>query len=139
MKTLSVRQPWAWALVNGVKTIENRSRRTSHRGPLLIHACRGSADLEIAMREIPELQGREPLVFGAVIGVVDLIDCVPVGRCKGQRFAEGPWCWIVANPRLLKPVFCRGFLGLWDFDPEAASPQTESLEAIAPNPQGVFF
>jgi ASCH domain len=35
---LSVRQPWAWLIVNGVKDNENRSWRTDHRGPLLIHA-----------------------------------------------------------------------------------------------------
>ena len=35
---LSIRQPWAWLLVNGVKDIENREWSTSYRGPLLLHA-----------------------------------------------------------------------------------------------------
>lgn len=35
---LSVRQPWAWAIISGGKTIENRSWTTPYRGPLLIHA-----------------------------------------------------------------------------------------------------
>jgi hypothetical protein len=39
MKALSIRQPWAWLVVNGWKNIENRERRFSHRGPLLIHAA----------------------------------------------------------------------------------------------------
>jgi hypothetical protein len=38
LPALSVRQPWAWLIVNGLKDIENRPRRTLHRGPLLIHA-----------------------------------------------------------------------------------------------------
>lgn len=38
MKALTVRQPWASLIAAGVKTIETRSRRTSHRGPLVIHA-----------------------------------------------------------------------------------------------------
>ncbi len=38
LRVLSLRQPWAWLIVNGYKDIENRSWRTNHRGPLLIHA-----------------------------------------------------------------------------------------------------
>ena len=38
MKALSVCQPWAWAIVCGLKTVENRWRPTRHRGPLVIHA-----------------------------------------------------------------------------------------------------
>jgi ASCH domain len=38
---LTVRQPWAWAIIHGGKDVENRSWRTKYRGPLLIHA--GSA------------------------------------------------------------------------------------------------
>lgn len=35
---LTVRQPWALALVLGVKPVENRSWVTPHRGELFIHA-----------------------------------------------------------------------------------------------------
>lgn len=38
MKTISVRQPWAWLIINGYKDIENRSREANYRGPVLIHA-----------------------------------------------------------------------------------------------------
>ena len=38
MKALSIRQPWAWLIVNGYKNIENRSWNTKFRGPVLIHA-----------------------------------------------------------------------------------------------------
>ena len=39
MKALSIRQPWAWLIVNGHKDIENRSRNIGgHLGPVLIHA-----------------------------------------------------------------------------------------------------
>jgi hypothetical protein len=37
-KALSVRQPDAWFLVQGLKTCENRTWNTTHRGTLLIHA-----------------------------------------------------------------------------------------------------
>ena len=35
---LSVRQPWAWALLYGGKTIENRKWTTHYRGRIWIHA-----------------------------------------------------------------------------------------------------
>lgn len=37
VKTLSIKQPWAWAILNAGKDIENRSRSTSFRGRILIH------------------------------------------------------------------------------------------------------
>jgi hypothetical protein len=36
--SLSIRQPWAWLIVQGHKPIENRTWPTTYRGPLLIHA-----------------------------------------------------------------------------------------------------
>ena len=35
---LSIRQPWAWLIVNGFKDIENRDWPTNFRGRLLVHA-----------------------------------------------------------------------------------------------------
>ena len=38
-RALSIRQPWAWLIVNGYKDVENRSRHIgNHLGPVLIHA-----------------------------------------------------------------------------------------------------
>ena len=37
-RALSIRQPWAWLILNGYKDLENRTWRTDYRGPLLIHA-----------------------------------------------------------------------------------------------------
>lgn len=53
MLCLSVRQPWAWAILNAGKRIENRERKDGrmpamcrYRGPLLIHAAKGCTGLE---------------------------------------------------------------------------------------------
>lgn len=41
-RILTVRQPWAWAIIHGGKTVENRVRNISgdYRGPVLIHAAK---------------------------------------------------------------------------------------------------
>lgn len=38
MKVLTVRQPWAWAIIHGGKLVENRTWLTHYRGPVAIHA-----------------------------------------------------------------------------------------------------
>lgn len=40
MKAISIRQPWAWLIVNGYKDIENRTWDTKYRGMVLIHAAK---------------------------------------------------------------------------------------------------
>jgi ASCH domain len=41
MKAPSIRQRWAWLIVNGHKDIENRAWPTKFRGRVLIHASKG--------------------------------------------------------------------------------------------------
>lgn len=42
MRILTVRQPWAWAIIHGGKDVENRVRNIagSYRGPVAIHVAR---------------------------------------------------------------------------------------------------
>lgn len=61
MKAISVKQPWAWLIVNGYKDIENRSWDTKYRGAVLIHASKGMtrADYDAAKAicdSLPPLQ-----------------------------------------------------------------------------------
>ena len=42
MKALSIRQPWAWAILCAGKRIENRAwKGCAYRGPILLHASKG--------------------------------------------------------------------------------------------------
>jgi hypothetical protein len=55
------------------------------------------------------------LVFGAIIGAVDLIDCAPLEKVEGRPYANGPWRWIPDNPGpLRRPVPLAGKLGLFE-------------------------
>lgn len=115
---LSVCQPWAWAIVFGEKRIENRKWPTNHRGPLVIHASRGTRYAGDET-EIPDCPPFDSLVKGAAIGLVDVVDCVPVPQLpaalKHDPYAEGPWCWILENPRsFAQPVEMRGFQSLFN-------------------------
>jgi hypothetical protein len=110
MKTLTVCQPWAWAIVHGLKRVENRSWATHYRGPILIHA--GKSRLPAELPEAPD-----NLVYGAVLGGVDIVDCVPVDDIHDNRFAVGPWCWVLGRPwRLRQPIAAKGRLSLYDLN-----------------------
>ncbi len=110
---LSVRQPWAWLIVNGYKDVENRSWPTHHRGPLLIHA--GSNTSELPRRsEIERQHGikvPEGIELGGIIGVVNLIDCK--ARTDSPWHNRGSIGWVLAKPRRLPFRACKGNLGLF--------------------------
>jgi ASCH domain len=73
---LSLKQPWATLVVNGLKTIEVRRWPTSRRGRILIHAARIPDSRKEAWRHVPEAL-REPTgLQGGIIGAADLIQCV---------------------------------------------------------------
>jgi hypothetical protein len=113
MKALSIQQPWAWAIVFGPKAIENRSRRFHYRGPLLIHASKSRARLGDWPAPLDQLE------FGCLIGLVDLVDCVPVEQVRGEPFAEGPQCLILKNPRPFpKAIRWRGGQALFNVPEE---------------------
>lgn len=79
---LSLRQPWAWLVVHGGKTIENRRWNTKHRGVFLIHASKGMTATEyfdaiqFTAKRGHAVAGRIPtakaLERGGIIGVAQL-------------------------------------------------------------------
>lgn len=125
MKCLSVRQPWAWAIIFGPKRIENRSRPTRHRGPLLIHVALSRAEFAKGRDDSSVLPGLPPvdkLPFGQVIGLVDVVDCLPLAATPPGPFAKGPWCWILADPRPVEPFPFRGALSLFNVPTQLVRP-----------------
>jgi hypothetical protein len=106
---LSLRQPWAWLVVNGYKDIENRSWRTTHRGPLLIHASLSKEDFTTEtisdIRRDYRIDVPTELNIGGIVGIVDVVDCVEDHR---SRWFSGDRGWVLANARLLPFRECKG-------------------------------
>jgi hypothetical protein len=115
LPALSVRQPWAWLIVSGLKDIENRPRRTHYRGSLLIHA--GLSLNSYTEKNIDWLNKKfgvsipMELDTGGIVGIVDVVDCVE--RHKSRWFNKGNFGWVLANPRRLIFRPCKGALGLF--------------------------
>jgi len=74
MKALSLRQPWADWVIQGKKTLELRNWTVNYRGLLAIHAS------HTIHREACLANGISPdrITIGAIIGVVDLVDIIPL-------------------------------------------------------------
>jgi len=121
MKALSLLQPWAHLVIYGGKDIENRTWRTTFRGRVAIHASQRHAMSEyfsasdlINTRSIGAETPNE-VTYGAVIGTVEIVDCI---NHSDSPWFCGPYGFVLRNPQpLAKPVFCRGSLGLWDWEP----------------------
>lgn len=118
LKAITIRQPWAWLVVNGYKDIENRKWATHHRGPLLIHAGSSRADLHIAVKDHIErkygVKISDEYVMGAIIGVVDVVDCVTAH--PSPWFNKSGFGWVLARPRRLPTRPCKGKLKIFEPD-----------------------
>lgn len=130
MKSLTICQPYATAIMLGLKTVENRTWPTRERGRILIHAGKSLAYLQDAYRSWGSALNHEALPhpweltlpYGAILGTVDLIDCVDRAHGIGfdSTFATGPWCFVLANPRpFVQPVPYRGAQGFFEVPPQA--------------------
>lgn len=142
MKALSIKQPWATLIAHGIKDIENRTWRTKFRGRIYIHSS------GVPVKTPPVLLFTDEqviaskdfwfggLVNSAIIGEVDIVDCVlnhtsvwaeqmAYDVCpetgihilrKGQPYV---WNWVLANPELYdKPIEnVKGKLSFWEYMP----------------------
>ena len=121
MKAISIRQPWAWLILNG-KDTENRDWYTSYRGPIAIHAAKGMtlAEYDDAVAFVrtfdPALAKRIPmpdaLVRGAVIGRSELVACT---RYSSSKWFQGKYGLVLVNTVPCEPVYVKGALGLWEW------------------------
>lgn len=132
---LSILQPWAALIVAGLKNVENRTWSTSFRGRLLVHAskARKGVEHEAAACTAEEagwhLGGIRALAgpwmskenhHGAIIGSVEVVDCVRAGDqlppSKWANPADGTWWWMLRDPRVFaEPIPWKGKLGIWQY------------------------
>ena len=123
MKCLSVRQPYAALIVSGSKSIETRTWQTKYRGPLLIQASM-RPDAEAFARLSARIVGDAANFHGAIVGIVDLVDCRPLtpedSEAACYPYDEGRYAWVLENPRALAtPVPFLGKLGLFEIDSQS--------------------
>ena len=120
MRALSVRQPWAWAIACGHKSILNRSQDTGLRGEVAVHASL-RVDLDAFDEAVIRSANWDPAdpeaAIGGIVAVVSLVDVcteAQAGRsCDcGEWALPGNFHWRLARPRPLAwPVLTIGLAG----------------------------
>jgi activating signal cointegrator 1 len=123
---LTISQPYASLIASGEKWIENRRWETKYRGPLAIHAGKGTQYLDRK-----QLTGYPT----GVVAVASMVACfriadldrlgdqlatvgLTVEAVRQHEHAEGPWCWLLRDVRRLRvPCPCSGAQGLWRWEP----------------------
>jgi len=121
MKALSIKQPWAWAIDDGHKTIETRTWPTKYRGDLVIVSSLqpDKQQLDYVMQES---KGKiaDLLLYGYAIAIAELVDCrlmvegdVDAAMC--DMYPES-YSWVLENVRKIKPFKQKGALGIYQIE-----------------------
>ena len=143
MRTITIKQPYASLIVEGIKDIENRTWNTKFRGRVLIHssakgACKRDDYHKLLTTRQWEYLGVVPCLNmlssnynydnAAIIGSVEIVDCVinhpsiwadkTIGGCIPNIDTHIIYNWVLANPILFdNPIRnVKGRLSFWDYD-----------------------
>ena len=131
MKVLSLTEPYATLIKNGIKTIETRSWKTNYRGKLYIHASSTRIPKENRNnKELMTLVDLNNLNYGNIVCSCELVDCIEMtdefienikNNMKNEYitgiYAKGRYAWILKNIKVLdRPIKAKGHLGMWNFD-----------------------
>ncbi|MCG7522238.1 hypothetical protein [Ruegeria sp. Ofav3-42] len=136
-RALSIRQPWAWAIIFAGKEIENRPRRFHYRGPICLHASTAPLPPEeisynfcvedvlawhrskaVPTREAktqpPTLADLTPrlcdLQRGGIIGTAEIVDCI---EASDSPWFFGPYGLVLRNVQPIPFIPVKGALGLF--------------------------
>ena len=81
MKVITLKQPWATLVAEGIKQYEFRSWKYNYRGKILIHA--GAGIDKDAMEKCEHLKLNYPKK--RIIAEVDIVDCISLDEAKSKE------------------------------------------------------
>lgn len=136
MKAFSIKQPWAWAIVYGFKTIETRTWPTNYRGEILI-----VSSLKPDKKLLDWFVGqtgkhiKSQMEYGKAIAVAELVDCRVMAEADQDAALcdvyPGAFSWVLENVRPIEPFAVKGQLGLYNvkWEPTQKTHQSSAQSA----------
>lgn len=124
MKVITLKQPWATLVAEGIKKYEFRSWRYNYRGEILIHAGAG-VDYE-AMKKIESLSFEYPQK--KIIAKVTIEDCLELNDELNKKICESNpmvygnknrtgFAWKLNNVKKINiNKTINGKQGIWNYD-----------------------
>ena len=132
MKAISIKQPWAYLIVYGIKDIENRiwacpkkyigQRVLIHSSAIPVQMINPNSVFTRQQWDSLSLGFQRDIICGegyvnsAIIGSVEIVDCV-INHSSIWAVKEG-YNWILANPIIYdEPIGnVKGKLSFWEYD-----------------------
>jgi hypothetical protein len=115
---LSIRQPWAWLIANGLKDVENRTWPTRFRGEFFIHAGKSfDADGYRSLQEWCEpsvrlqMPHKNEFELGGIVGRARIVDCVEDSE---SNWFFGPYGFVMEDAQRMDFRPLRGQLGFFE-------------------------
>ena len=124
MKALTIKQPWASLIVNGIKEYEFRSWKTKYRGKIYIRAGLSTNKSYLKYYEKYNLE----YLNGAIIGEAEITDCILIEEKFSKELNNknslvygnnhnGEYAWKLINVKKYdEPIYIKGKLGLWNYE-----------------------
>lgn len=131
MKVISIKEPFATLIANGMKKIETRSWKTNYRGEIFIHASGKSLAKEFLTNDIViALIKNMDMNYGNIICRCNLVDCIYMNEDFLEYIKQNPteynvgeyklgrYAWIMEDIEPIYPIPAKGQLNIWNFDGE---------------------
>jgi len=143
MKALSIRQPWAWLIVNGYKDIENRSWWPSEKlygQRILIHAgqtklTQADYDAFLDITKQHKIKNYPKSVdafeYGALVGSAVLVTAVD--NSKSDWAADDCIHFVLSNAEKMEPVLVKGQLNFFDPYKQSVEKKESEVKMEIPN------
>lgn len=127
MKVITIKQPFATLIAEGLKKYEFRTWKTKYRGEIFIHAGKGID--KKAMKKFEQYHLEYP--SGCIIAKANLCDCIKIDEDARKMLSrENPFIYSniiehteweeygfkMENVTKIKPISTNGKLSLWDYD-----------------------
>ena len=127
MKVITIKQPYASLIKEGIKEYEFRTWKTKYRGEILIHA--GKSIDRKAIKKFEKYNLDYPT--GCIIAKANLTDCIKIGD-EERKFLEkknslvysnvinshdwNGYAFKIENVKEIEPIYINGKLSLWEYD-----------------------
>ena len=129
MKVLTIKQPFATLIAEGIKCYEFRTWKTKYRGDILIHAGKGID--KKAMEKYKHFEFHYP--SGCILAKVTLCDCIKIDEAMRENLRkenEEVYSHVISHKewegfgfqlkevQKIEPVYVKGRLSFWNYEGE---------------------
>lgn len=128
MKVLTIKQPYADLIGQGIKKYEIRSRKINYRGELYIHSSLSKIKEDSRKKQFLKYFKNDNIDYGYILYKCNLVDCVYIDEDFLKTMQKGSienlynedfigsYAWVISDVVLLdKKIRAKGNLGIWNY------------------------